>query len=162
MLRADTVVTFALDDTILAIEVRQVQEILSDVPVTRLPQAPAYLLGLIDVRGRSVPLVDLRFLLGDVPRAEDPNTRIILLWVEHADRRYLVALRVDRVIEVTGLDDDGSLTPMEESVLFDWDERLVRGVGRRNGRFVVLLHLASMFDPDLMASIRAKAREQAA
>ncbi|WP_240722403.1 chemotaxis protein CheW [Poseidonocella sp. HB161398] len=162
MQRAETVVTFALERTIFAIEVRNVQEILSHVPATRLPRAPAHLLGLIDVRGRSVPLVDLRLLLGETPREEDDQTRVILLWVGQGGSRYLVALRVDRVIEVALLDEDGRVSALEESALFDWDERMVEGIGRRDGQFVILLRLAAMFDPAVAAAAKANAPPSAA
>ena len=60
MTRADTVVTFAVADSLFAVEVGIVQEILSAQVPTRLPNAPPHLMGLIDVRGASVPLLDLR------------------------------------------------------------------------------------------------------
>ena len=152
----DTVVTFSVADSTFAVEVQGVQEIMSQRQATRLPNAPAHLLGLIDVRGTSVALVDLRRLLGESWRADDDDTRIILLSISREDRNHLVALRVDRVIEVTELDRGGQIAPVEEAEMLDWDQRIVRGIGRRNDAIVTIIKVDAIFDPRLMAAIRSR------
>ncbi len=141
---ATTYMTFGLETTLFALPVTLVQEILDTRPVSRLPNAPPACLGLIDVRGRSVTVMDLREILGEPPREDAPDTRFVVLRVEHAGRRIPVALRVDRVIEVTTLDGD-RLEPVEGASLLRWDERMVEGIGRRNGDFVTALRLEGLF-----------------
>jgi purine-binding chemotaxis protein CheW len=137
-------VVLGCGDELFAVPVTRVQEILDLCPISRLPHAPAHLLGLIDVRGESVAVGDLRRLLGQTPAADSAATRIVVLWVARGDRRTVIALKTDRVIEVAALD-EGSLGAVEGRGAFNWDDRLVLGIGRRNGRFVTVLDLEHLF-----------------
>lgn len=141
-------------EDLFAVPVTRVQEILDLCPISRLPHAPAHFLGLIDVRGESVAVGDLRRLLGQTPPADSPATRIIVLWVARGEDRTVIALKTDRVIEVAELD-EGSLGPVQGKAAFNWDDRMVLGIGRRNGRFVTVLNLEHLFRDVLPA---AKAR----
>jgi purine-binding chemotaxis protein CheW len=131
-------------EELFALPVARVQEILDLCPITRLPHAPPHLLGLIDVRGESVAVADLRRLLGQTPAPDSSATRIIVLWLALPDTRRMVALKTDRVIEVADLD-PGGLDPVPEKGMFNWDDRLIAGIGRRNGRFIAVLDLERMF-----------------
>ncbi|MBN9308528.1 chemotaxis protein CheW [Devosia sp.] len=132
-------VTLGVDGEIFAAPVEKVQEILEMRPVARLPQAPTNLLGMTDVRGEGIPVLDLRLTLG-LPEAEDTeNTRIVVLNVNGDSAPMTLGLRTDRVFEVTVLDGDELDPP--PSVSGDWRVRAVAGIGRRNGRFVTVLDL---------------------
>lgn len=142
-------------EELFAVPVTRVQEILDLCPISRLPHAPPHLLGLIDVRGESIAVGDLRRLLGQTPAADSPATRIIVLSVVKGDSRAVIALKTDRVIEVAELD-PGSLGPVQGKGVFNWDDRLVVGIGRRNGRFVTVIDLEHMFrDISTSAKVRA-------
>ena len=69
----------ALGEEVLAIEVEIVREILDSIPITRLPIAPPYLSGVIDVRGATVPVIDLRVKLGMPPAPATQDTRILIV-----------------------------------------------------------------------------------
>jgi purine-binding chemotaxis protein CheW len=148
-------VVLGCGEELFAVPVMRVQEILDLCPISRLPHAPAHLLGLIDVRGESVAVGDLRRLLGQTPTADSAATRIVVLWVARDDRRTVIALKTDRVIEVAALD-DGSLGPVQGKGVFNWDDRLVLGIGRRNGRFVTVLDLEHLFR-DISSGAKARA-----
>jgi purine-binding chemotaxis protein CheW len=148
------VVTFGLGDSLFALPVALVQEILDPRPVSRLPNAPPHLLGVTDVRGTSVVVIDLRAYLGEGSRADAPDTRIMVLKLEKEGSALLVALRVDRVIEVTALDDN-RLEPLAEAVLLNWDQRMVEGIGRRNGTFVTVLRLAGLFSREVIVTLES-------
>ncbi|MAC78212.1 MAG: chemotaxis protein CheW [Rhodobacteraceae bacterium] len=156
MERVNTVLTFAVADSLFAVEVGIVQEILSPQKPSRLPKAPPYLQGLIDVRGTSVALVDLRCLLDEESRPDDEDTRIMLLCFEADGERHYIALRVDRVIEVAQLDDDGHVAPLSEAKMLDWDPRMLLGIGRRDGVITALLDIRAIFDPTIMAATRTR------
>lgn len=139
------VVTLGIGDERFAVPVGRVQEILDRRRITRIPNAPAHVMGVIDVRGTGVSVVDLRAILG-LPRAEDDDaTRIVVLWIETGGRRAQVALRTDRVFEVAELD-DGRIEPVPEADLLRWDNRLIGGIGRRHGAFVTLIDLDRLFE----------------
>lgn len=67
-------VTLGVGTDLFAAPVARVQEILDMRPIARLPQAPPHLLGMIDVRGQGVPVLDLRMTLGMPPADDTENT----------------------------------------------------------------------------------------
>src|SRR6185437_1750092 len=96
-------VTLGIDREVFAIPVESVQEILDMREVSRMPHAPTYLLGITDVRGRSVPVIDLRTKLGLPSVPTTANTRILVSEVPIDGRSMVLGLVADRVFEVTGL-----------------------------------------------------------
>ncbi len=149
-------VTLGIDREVFAVPVEAVIEILDMRPIFRIPDAPAHLLGLIDVRGRSVPVVDLRVRLGLPSAAAGAATRILVLEVPAGNRRLVLGLLVDRVFEVTALDGVGVEPPPEIGA--DWRSDVIDGVGRRGDGFVILFNVARLFGPD---ELRASAFDHA-
>ncbi|MCR9108911.1 chemotaxis protein CheW [Marivita sp. XM-24bin2] len=154
MSKVGAVLTLACDDELFALPVERVQEILDLRPITRLPNAPSQLLGMIDVRGNGVAVADLRALLGMAPAEDTEMSRIVVLWVQTDGRRTVVAFRADRVIEVTALDND-EIEHLPEGGLFNWRDRMISGIGRRSGELVTVLDMDRVFDgltPELDAA----------
>ena len=146
MAEHDQYVTLGAAEEVFAIPVSQVQEILDLRPIARLPHAPASFLGLTDVRGHSVPVVDLRRLLG-VPVAEaNQGTRILVLELDVGGRRLRIGLLVDRVFEVTGL--DAAQSEPAPDIGRRWRSDCIRGIGRRGGGFVVVLDMPRLIGAD--------------
>lgn len=139
------IVTLGIGDGLFAIPVERVQEILDSRPIMRLPNAPAHLQGVIDVRGQSVSVASLHSVLGVAPEPDTEATRIVVFWVAHEGRRAVLALKADRVIEVCTLDED-TVGEVPEARLFNWKESMITGIGRYCGRFVTVLDLDHMFD----------------
>lgn len=131
--------TLGVADEVFAAPVAKVQEILDVRPISRLPRAPDNLLGIIDVRGAGVPVLDLRLTLGMEAALDTDHTRIVVLGVEGARGPLVIGLRTDRVFEVTVLDHD-ALDPAP-SVSARWRDHCIAGIGRRNGGFVTVLDL---------------------
>ncbi len=138
-------VTLGVADELFAAPVEKVQEILDMQPIARLPQAPSTLLGMIDVRGQGIPVVDLRMVLGLPPASDTESTRIIVLALAGQDGDLRLGLRADRVFEVTVLDDE-TLDP-PPVVSGAWAGHCIAGIGRRNGRFVTVLDLERLLGP---------------
>jgi len=108
-------------------------------------------------------LRSLDALFGRLARLGTPVNvvMIIVLRLEAAeDRPCVVGLRVDRVIEVSTLDDAGA-APLVEADLLRWRERMVAGIGRRNGAFVTVLDVAGLFETTPDALLPAAAAERA-
>src|SRR5260221_14249340 len=89
-------VTLGIGQEVFAVPVETVQEILDMRPVFRIPEAPPYLAGLIDVRGRGVPVIDLRLKLGLPAAAPTRHTRILVLEGAMAGRRTGLGPIADR------------------------------------------------------------------
>ncbi|MFY8030315.1 MAG: chemotaxis protein CheW [Devosia sp.] len=132
-------VTLGVAKEIFAAPVTKVQEILDMRPIARLPQAPENLLGMIDVRGQGIPVLDLRRTLGLEEAADSENTRIVVLRMGSGEKELTVGLRADRVFEVTVLDQEELDPP--PAISDTWDTHSIAGIGRRNGAFVTVLDL---------------------
>lgn len=143
------VVTLQLDADLFALPVAQVQEILDLHPVLKVPHWPAPLLGVVDVRGAGVAVIDLRALLGLPARGDDMTTRLVVLRLETPRGLVRIALKTERVLEVTDLDGMG-LDRLPETGNSAWSTRFVAGLGRRNGQLVAVLDLDRMFDMVLL------------
>ena len=146
-------VTLGVADELFAAPVTKVQEILDMRPIARLPRAPGNLLGMIDVRGEGVPVLDLRLTLGMEPAADTENTRIVVLAINGADGILTIGLRADRVFEVTVLDHEALDAPPPVSA--GWGEQVIQGIGRRNGEFVTVLDLDRVLGSTPLPATRA-------
>lgn len=146
-------VTLGIDREVFAVPVETVLEILDMRPLFRIPEAPAYLAGLIDVRGRGVPVIDLRTKLGLASIEANENTRILVLEVPLANRRLVLGLIADRVFEVASLPD--SELEGAPDIGMTWRSEYIRGVGRRGDSFVVVLDVQRLFSVEEAATIGA-------
>src|SRR3954470_12588111 len=95
--------TLGLADETFGISIRNVREILDMRPISKLPHAPNFLLGMIDVRGSGYPIVDLRTKLSLPAVAATEATRIIILDVPMKDRLVGIGLVPDCVFEVPNI-----------------------------------------------------------
>jgi len=138
--------TIGIDKEVFAVPVETVLEILDMRPIFRIPDAPAHLKGLIDVRGRAVPVIDLRVKLGLPAVAADTYTRIIVLEVPMGERRLAIGLVADRVFEVIALNDK-QIEPSPD-IGMRWNSDYIRGIGRRRDSFVVIFDLGKLFSVD--------------
>lgn len=132
-------VTLGVAEEIFAAPVATVQEILDMLPIARLPRAPENLLGMIDVRGKGVPVLDLRLTLGMAPANDTENTRIVVLTIKGPEGPVTLGLRTDKVFEVTVLDAE-TLDPAP-AISAGWSGHCIAGIGRRNGKFVTVLDI---------------------
>lgn len=148
-------VTLGVDHEVFAIPVSKVQEILDMRQIARLPHAPGYLLGLIDVRGHSVPVIDLRRKLGLPAIEPTANSRILVLEVTIEARPLRLGLLADRVFEVTGLDED-KVDPSPE-IGQQWRSDCILGIGRRRGALVIIFDIASLIANDVPALVMPEA-----
>lgn len=144
-------VTLGIDRELFAVEVGGVREILDVPPIAGLPNAPPYLLGMIDVRGECVPVIDLRVKLGFPAAPHTAHTRILVLEVMIEGRRLVIGLLTDRVFEVTPLDGNGVEAAPDIGVR--WRSDYIKGVGRRGKDFVVVFDLSRLFSSDEAAAI---------
>jgi purine-binding chemotaxis protein CheW len=141
-------VTLALGEEVFAVPVAFVREILDYRTPFKVPEGPAYLLGLIDVRGRGTPLIDLRLKLGLDSVPHDLATRILVLDVPVGDRILALALVADRVIEVATF--KAAEIEAAPDIGVPWRSDYIQGVVRREHDFVVLFDL-----PTLLASAQS-------
>ena len=94
------VVIFGLNNEQFAVETAKVQSINDAMEITKVPKAPTYIKGLINLRGNVISLLDINFLM-DIPKSEESEGNVIILEMEDE----LVGISVDQVDEVLDLED---------------------------------------------------------
>jgi purine-binding chemotaxis protein CheW len=138
------VVVFGLGEEEFGLPVASVREILDHRTAYRVPNAPAWFLGLTDVRGLSVPMVDLRVRLGLMPAEATLATRILVVDVPTPGGEPLsLGLVVDRVLDVSTFAADS----IEGSPDLGgrWRSDQIEAILRRGAGFVALLDPARLF-----------------
>jgi purine-binding chemotaxis protein CheW len=127
--------TFALDREEFGIPVTQVREVIRVSDITRVPQAPAHVRGVANLRGRILAVVDLRSRLG-LPAVElTPRSRVVVVEV----RERVLGLLVDAVLQVTKVP-EASVVPAPDEVV-STDATYLTGVARWESRLIILLDL---------------------
>ncbi|AMY70958.1 chemotaxis protein CheW [Frigidibacter mobilis] len=140
-----TYVTFELSGQVFAVAVAHVREILDMQPIARLPNAPSDLLGMIDVRGEGIAVIDLAARLGLMGGMAAEEGRIVVFEFG-ADGSIAVGVIADRVLSVVEIRDSEIETA--PSALTRWDASVLRGVSRVAGRLTLLLALDELFGKD--------------
>ncbi len=136
--------TLRMQDEMFAIEAGHVREILDMVPITEVPNAPAFVTGLINVRGRVVPLADLRVMFDMERPPADADTRIVVVETEIEGEPTVVGILADKVYDVTDI--EAADIQDAPRVGMRWRPDFVRGIGKRNGNFIIIPDLPRMFD----------------
>ena len=124
---------FEVNGNVLAIDVLQIREIVRWQEVTPLPQAPALIEGVIDLRERVIPVVDLGRALGGAAIERSPRARIVVLEVDG----LVLGLRVAAAIDVLSLESQTVEPPPQLAMQAGYDT--VRAVVRRPGAAPVLV-----------------------
>lgn len=135
-------VTFQLDKEIYGVNVMQVREVLRYSDIAPVPGAPAYVLGIINLRGNVVSVIDTRMRFGLPPAEVTDNTRIMIIESE----RQTVGILVDSVAEVVDLNtrdiDDTPNVGTEESAKF------ICGVCNRDDELLILIDLYKLLSEE--------------
>ena len=136
--------TIRLQDELFAVEAGSVREILDLVPITEVPNASPFVNGLINVRGRVVPLADLRVMFGMDRPEPDEDTRIVVMEVDIDGEPTVAGILADKVHDVTDIE----AASIEEAprVGMRWRPEFIRGIGKRNGGFIIIPDLGRIFE----------------
>ena len=136
-------ITFDLGGGTYAFGISYVREVLDLSPVTRLPSSPPYLLGMIDIRGEAIPLIDLRKKFS-IPHADRTSEwRIMVLEIPTENEVKTVGTLADRVHEVIELP-ESELSPPPD-LGSTWKSIFVDAVAHRNNQLIMLLQVNGIF-----------------
>lgn len=149
MQRAE-ILTFGMGGEAFAIEAIIVSEILDMVSVTAVPNAPSFAPGLINVRGKVVPLVDLRVRLGMPCAANTIDTRIVVIETVVQDEPTILGILAEKVYEVTEI--DWAAVEQTPKVGMRWRSEFIRGIGRRGSDFLIVLDIERILAADAQVS----------
>jgi purine-binding chemotaxis protein CheW len=135
-------VTFRLDNETYGINVMQVQEVLRYTEIAPVPGAPSYVLGIINLRGNVVTVIDTRQRFGLDSAPVTDNTRIVII---EADKQ-VVGIMVDSVAEVVYLRQ--SEVETAPNVGNDESAKFIQGVCNKNGELLILVELDKMMSEE--------------
>ncbi|WP_372395443.1 chemotaxis protein CheW [Azospirillum sp. HJ39] len=141
--RSFEALTLGLGGEIFAIDANAVHEILDLVPQTEVPGAPAMVGHLINVRGKVVPLADLRIRFGMERTPPTIDTRIVVVEIELDGEPTVVGLLADKVYEVTGI--TGASIEDTPDIGMRWNPDLIKGIGKRGTDFIVIPDIVRIF-----------------
>jgi purine-binding chemotaxis protein CheW len=151
--------TLSLREELYAIPIGSVLEVLEYSQATKLPQYPVYLKGIINLRGRGVPVVDLRARFGLPELAATEATSIIVVEAAGTQEEMTVGLIADAVHEVVEIAPGDIASP--PSFGSGASSGIVKGIARNERGFILILDLELMFDESDGARLLAPAAEEA-
>ncbi len=143
--------TFSLGGEVFAMDIHNVREIIQHGPMTVVPLMPAFVRGVINLRGAVVPVIDLQSRFGRAPACVGPKTCIVIFDAMRSQERVELGLLVDSVSEVLELPAD----QLEPSPDFGASVRrdFIRAMGKVDGRFVIVIDPDRVLDIDEMARL---------
>ncbi len=143
--------TFKLEKEVFALGISQVREVLDFTAVTKIPETPDFMLGVINLRGSVAPVVDLRLKFG-IPRAETSvDTCIIVAEVEVDGETTVLGALVDSVQEVMDLDPEQIEPPPRLGTRMK--SKFIKGMGKHNNQFIIILDINKVFSLDELAGV---------
>jgi len=140
-------VSFNIGSEEFGVDILKVQEINRMVEITRVPQAPHFVEGVINLRGKVIPIVDLRKRFNLEVKEYDKNTRIVVVDIGG----IIMGMVVDSVSEVLRLPSETIEPPPE--IAAGVNSEYIKGVAKLEDRLLIFLDLSKVIDMDQMASI---------
>ncbi len=138
--------TFFLAGEEYGVEILRVQEIISMMPITRVPRTPPYIRGVINLRGKVIPIMDLREKFG-MPASTEPEQVMIVVQVGGVQ----IGVVADKVSEVASIaSEDIDPTPDFGA---EFHTEFLLGLGKSNGRLRLLLDIERVLSTDEVTAI---------
>lgn len=137
---------FSIEDEMYGMEIRYITEIIGIQPITEVPEMPAYVKGITNLRGKIIPVMDARLRFKKATRAYDGRTCIIV--IETNDMS--IGLIVDSVAEVLEMEDDDIAPPPE---LNNNGHKYIKGIGKAGGDVKLLLDCQKLLTDDELETL---------
>ena len=138
------VLMLGLAGEMFALDARQVREILDPVPVTRVPGAQPYVSNVLNVRGKVIPLADLRVRFGMPPASITSDSRFIVLEIDVAGEPTTIGIVADKVYEVTDLD----TTTLQKAppIGMRWRPEFIAAIAKWKDEFIIVPNMKQILN----------------
>jgi purine-binding chemotaxis protein CheW len=146
-------VTFVLDEEVFALDINQVREVLEFSTLTKVPQTPAFVRGVINLRGNVVPVVDLRLKFGMTETIKTVHARIIIVEIIVDDEPTIIGAMADSVREVMELESD-QIGPAPR-IGTRLRTEFIRGMGKKDNEFIIILDIDKVFSVDELTLVQS-------
>jgi purine-binding chemotaxis protein CheW len=138
--------TFNLGDEVFAVDVGKVREILEITNITKVPQTPEFMRGVINLRGSVVPVIDMRLKFGMSETERTVNTCIVVVEVKMDGETTVLGALADSVQEVIDMEPEQIEAAPHIGTHLNTD--FIKGMGKHDGRFVMILDIDRIFSSD--------------
>lgn len=136
--------TFRLNSEEFGLEIMKVREIIGYMKITPVPQAPAYVKGMINLRGAVIPIIDLRLRFDIEEAPVTDQTCIIVVEIEHNQTRFMTGLVVDNVSEVHDIEENQIETMQKLDTFFHTD--FILGICKIGNSVKILLDINKIIE----------------
>ncbi|KAA0888823.1 chemotaxis protein CheW [Oryzomonas japonica] len=144
--------TFKLDEEVFALDVAKVREILEYTGITKVPQTPDFMRGVINLRGSVVPVIDLRLKFGMSATERTVNTCIIVVEVELEDETLILGVLADSVQEVIEMEPEQIEAAPHIGTHLNTD--FIKGMGKHDNRFIMILDSDKIFTDEELYTVQ--------
>ena len=138
-------VTFCLGEEEFGFDIFKVKEINKMMELIQVPNSPSYVDGVVNLRGRIIPIIDLRSRLGLLKKDHNDKTRIIVVEVHSKTVGFIV----DEVKEVLRI--SNSITEAPPDIVLGVDSDYITSVGKLDDKLLILLDIEKIFGNELIA-----------
>ena len=138
------VLMLGLAGEMFALDATQVREILDPIPVTRVPGAQSYVSSVLNVRGKVIPLADLRVRFGMPPASITPDSRFIVIEIELAGEPTTIGIVADKVYEVTDL--DISTLQKAPPIGMRWRPEFIAAIAKWKDEFIIFPNMKQILN----------------
>jgi purine-binding chemotaxis protein CheW len=143
--------TFRLDEEVFAVDVAKVREILDFTAITKVPQTPDFMRGVINLRGSVVPVVDMRLKFGMSQTEKTVNTCVIVMEIALGGETTVVGSLADSVQEVLELEPD-QIEPSPR-IGTKLHTEFIKGMGKHSEQFIIILDIDKVFEEETMGGL---------
>ena len=139
--------TFAIGNEVYGIEIRFVTEIIGLQAITEVPELPGYIKGIINLRGKIIPVMDVRLRFKKEPREYNDRTCVVVIDIKEIS----IGLIVDSVAEVINIPEEEIVPPPQ--VNKGYHHRYIKGVGKVGGDVKLLLDCEKLLSDEEIESL---------
>lgn len=144
--------TFKLDEEVFGVDVAKVREILDVIKITKVPQTPDFMRGVINLRGSVVPVVDMRLKFGLPQKENTVNTCIVVVEIALDEETTILGALVDSVQEVFELE-SSEIEPAPR-IGTRLKTEFIKGMGKHDAGFIILLNIDKIFSTDELSLVQ--------
>ncbi|WP_010321863.1 chemotaxis protein CheW [Marinobacterium stanieri] len=152
------ILSFVLDEEWFGVEISGIQEVLEYRNVTQVPRTPDFMLGVINLRGRVIPVVDLRRQFEMHLSAPTVDTCIVIIHVEVDGENTPLGILADRVHEVVEIDTADIKPPPRIGNRIK--TAFISGIVRHDEHFIILLRLSKVFAPEELDLVKEQVSQE--
>lgn len=143
--------TFHLGDEGYGLEILKVQEIIGMLEITKIPQTPNYVKGVINLRGKVIPVIDLRLKFGMPEQGLTRKTCIIVVQVQKSDTALIIGIVVDEVSEVLNI--SGEQIEAAPSLGMQVNTHFILGMAKTESAVKILLDIDKVLSAEEMNAL---------